>query len=251
LAYDDGTAEQVYGILGNEALLAYEFNLNVTDTLKAIQIQFAHMNVDATKYLFDLLVWQNIDIPNGTTDKIIQRETFLKPIYIDSLNGWATYALDTAQIVPSGKFYIGIKHLQSAYLNFGFDVNNDAHTQIYYNTGLGWFQSILNGALLMRPLFDACVPFGTAINNVSANEIINYKVYPNPASQHIIFETDIHKIDELKIYDVVGKQVLSIFNTYQSSKINIDIETLNSGLYIINALNYTTGKSITTKFIKE
>jgi hypothetical protein len=197
------------------------------------------------------LVWQSIDIPNGLSDKVIQRETFLKPIYVDSLNGWATYALDTAQILPSGKFYIGIKHLQSAYLNFGFDVNNDAHTKLYYNTGLGWYQSILTGSLLMRPLFDACVPLGTAINDVIANEIINYKVYPNPASQNIIFETDVNKVDEIKIFDVVGKQVLSILNTNQSSKISIDVAQLNSGLYLINALNYTTGKSITTKFIKE
>ncbi|MFM2225231.1 MAG: hypothetical protein RJA07_1433 [Bacteroidota bacterium] len=251
LAYDDGTAEKVYGVLGNDAALAYEFALNTSDTLKAIQIHFAHMNADVSSKLFDLKVWSSIDIPNGVLDVQIQKETFLKPIYVDSTNGWATYPLDTVQILPSGKFYIGFTQLQADYLNIGFDVNDDAHTHLYVNTGLGWFPSIINGALMMRPLFGSCVPLGTFINDVAANQIQDYKLYPNPATHTIVLQTNNETVDEIKIYDIMGREFFMLKNNHHSTSNTIDIEKLEAGIYVIKALNYTNGKTITTKFIKE
>jgi hypothetical protein len=251
LAYDDGTAEKVYGVLGSDAKIAYEFNLNADDTLKAIQIHFAHMNSDVSTKLFDLYVWSSLDIPNGVSDVQIQRETFLKPIYIDSINGFTTYSLDTLQALSAGTFYIGFKQLQSDYLNIGYDINNDSHTKLYYNTGLGWFQSIINGALMMRPLFGGCIPQGTFINDVSTQKIINYQLYPNPSSSSITLTTDEEIIHQIKIYDVIGKERLVIQNINHQFSNTINIESLESGIYFIKAINFTTGKTITSKFIKD
>jgi hypothetical protein len=251
LAYDDGTAEKVYGVLGSDAKLAYEFNLNVADTLKAIQIHFAHMNADVSNKLFDLIVWSFIDIPNGVNDIQIQKETFLKPIYVDSTNGWATYSLDTIQALAAGKFYFGFKQLQSDYLNIGFDVNNDSHTKLYYNTGLGWFQSIINGAIMMRPIFGSCVPQGTFINDVAANKISNYKLFPNPSNSIITLTTNEEIINEIKIFDVLGKKIMNLQNENNAFSNTINIQHLETGIYFLKGINFTTGKTITTKFIKE
>jgi hypothetical protein len=249
-AYDDGTAEKVYGLLGNDAKFAYEFNLNIQDTLKAIQIHFAHMNADVSAKLFDLLVWSSIDIPNGVSDIQVQKETFLKPIYVDSLNGWATYPLDTVQVLKAGKFYIGMKQLQTDYLNMGFDMNNDAHTKLYYNTGLGWFQSIITGSLMVRPLFGSCIPKGTFIDDITTQQTHNYQLYPNPTSSQITFETNEIMIDEIKVFDILGQEQLSQSNFIHSSKSILNIEKLNAGIYFLKAINFENGKIITTKFIK-
>lgn len=250
-AYDDGTAEKVYGVLGSDAKIAYEFNLNVDDTLKAVQIHFAHMNSDVSNKLFDLMIWTSIDIPNGVSDVQIQRETFLKPIYIDSINGWTTYSLDTVQALSAGKLYIGFKQLQSDYLNIGYDINNDSHTKLYYNTGLGWFQSIIPGALMMRPIFGNCVPQGTFINEIANHKINNYQLFPNPSNSNITLTTDEAIINEITIYDVVGKTRMVLQNSNNQFSNTLNIESLESGIYFLKGINFTTGKTITTKFIKE
>lgn len=61
---------------------------------------------------------------------------------------------------------------------------------------------------------------------------LTFKVYPNPASTNIsILSTK--KIDEIRLYNQVGKMLFYKRNDFQ----NMDISNLPSGLYIIEAIN--------------
>ena len=146
-AYDDGTPEEGYGLTPEGAKLAYRFRLNVKDTLRAIQMFFNHTLNDANERYFNLMVWQD---NNGKPGEVIYSQLNEKVEYSSNLLGFHTYMLD--EPVPvNGIFYIGWEQQSSENLNLGYDRFNNAQENIYYNSTGEWFQSIYNGALMMRP----------------------------------------------------------------------------------------------------
>ena len=71
------------------------------------------------------------------------------------------------------------------------------------------------------------------------------KIFPNPTSEKIYFDSDLDKIQEVKVYDMSGKLILS------KEKIEnyLNVSQLNPGLY---KLILTTEKGVTTGgFIKQ
>ena len=61
-----------------------------------------------------------------------------------------------------------------------------------------------------------------------------YKLFPNPAENQITITTPT-PIDNAKIevYDFLGRRVLHSFYKNQADNINVNIEQLNSGIYIV------------------
>lgn len=81
---------------------------------------------------------------------------------------------------------------------------------------------------------------------VNENAIAGLKVYPNPASNGIIYiETALNAEKNVAIYDLLGKQVV---NTTTSSS-EISVANLNSGLYIVKITE--NGATSTRKLIIE
>ncbi len=76
---------------------------------------------------------------------------------------------------------------------------------------------------------------------VSLNNTI--KVYPNPALDRILIQTD-HEIDHVLLYSPLGKKVGEFANTKE-----LDISYLNSGIYYLKISS--NGASITKKVIKK
>ncbi|EDP70447.1 CHU large protein; uncharacterized [Flavobacteriales bacterium ALC-1] len=74
----------------------------------------------------------------------------------------------------------------------------------------------------------------------------NVKVYPNPANDFINIESNNAQITEVKLYDILGKQVLS---QYELSNNRLDISDLTSGVYFMKIS--ANGNSITKKVIKK
>jgi hypothetical protein len=237
-AYDDGSAEKAYGIQGDLSKLALAFKINVADTIKAIQIHFAHFNADVSTKLFNLMIWNNIDLNNsGALDQIKYQQLYLKPVYVDqfydSINGWATYLLDTPQFVNAGTYYIGWQQLQPDLLNIGFDVNNDAHTNLYYNTGTasGWNQSTYQGAIMLRPVMQGtCTPTSTATHAVIKNTNV-ITLSPNPTNGIISFSTENFKNAHYQIIDIYGNIVLK--GAILNSTTEINLLNLKTGVYFI------------------
>ena len=60
------------------------------------------------------------------------------------------------------------------------------------------------------------------------DEVVELSVFPNPASRVLNFDSS---YDEVKVYDVEGRLVMTEFNTDQ-----ISVEGLDQGVYLIKAI---------------
>ncbi len=74
--------------------------------------------------------------------------------------------------------------------------------------------------------------FGSGLISVNEIDKDNFKIFPNPAKNKIFVQQPIPGKAEIKIFDIVGRQSLpTLFNPPQNFE--IDISTLNSGIYFI------------------
>ncbi len=249
-SYDDGTAERAWGLAGLLSKAALEYNLNIPDTLKAIQIHWAHLNQDQRKQLINIIVWQSLDFVNGVTDVVLYSESFKKPIYVDSSNGFTTYVLDTAQILPAGKFYIGFQLLtDTVYL--GRDMNNNSSGHLFVNTGLNWASTITDtGAVMMRPMFGNCIPLNTPLGiNGFVKSCSNILLYPNPTNDAVHIKMPYTAQWKVSIFNLQGQQ---IFNQIENDIMaEISLHHASSGAYLIRVMDVATGKIFSDKIIKQ
>jgi CubicO group peptidase (beta-lactamase class C family) len=95
---------------------------------------------------------------------------------------------------------------------------------------------------LVEYLFDYALSIQTGIPDDISNKDININIYPNPAKDRINIQCDQH-IVELFIYSLTGKEIL-----IEMGNTNIDISTLPSGIYILEAR--TEEGIVRQKFVK-
>jgi hypothetical protein len=229
-AYDDGTPEQGYGLTPAGSKLAYRFTLNTKDTLRAIQMFFNHTQYDANEKFFNLMVWRD---NNGKPGDVMYSQLNELVEYPTGLLGFHTYFLDQP-ILVNGTFYIGWEQQTGDNLNLGYDAYNNAQQQIFYNSTGEWFQSVFQGALMMRPMLGK--PFdisGVEENTISAGAITPY---PNPLNGNLIrfrgtgkYEDPLSTNDfRVSILNLPGEEIFS--GAFHNQ---LDPGKLIPGLYII------------------
>ncbi len=186
-AYDDGTAERAYGLIGTGAKLAQRYETYAPDTLYAVYIHWAFVTGGVGDKFFSLIVFDDIDT-TGTTDfdSVLYQEDFLVPRYPDSLNAWFVYRLD--EPVPvDGIFYIGWLQSQEDLLNVGFDRNTDASGELFFNLGDAWLRSALPGTVMMRPQAGPDYRSYPFVSGLPASPAAAepFAVWPNPATDAV------------------------------------------------------------------
>ena len=254
-AYDDGGAELAIVAARSGDEVAVKFHANVADTLRALQIFIPRIAGDITgQQRFNLKVWVG-DL--NTTPAY--RADFQKPVYVDSLNGWTTYSLDTTPVaLPVGDFYIGWQQATdpsspNQAIPVGYDRNNnDKVVNNFMNIGNGWqplssgTAPIQDGAIMIRAIVGDFTPFTT---NTAANEttLAEPKIYPNPTSGQLFIdiEDDIENYS-YRIYNIAG-QALQEGNLQQ----HIEVSSLVNGIYFINIYHRTKAIHFNQKFIKQ
>lgn len=224
-AYDDGTAEAGYGIVGSQASVAYRFDPVIADTLKGVYIYFNHTQNDYNVKNFTLTVWDN---NNGRPGNIIYEREDCVPQFGDNLNDFVFYALDE-EIIVNSTFFIGWQKVTNDVLNCGFDLNRMANDKLFYNVTGEWVQSTQKGALMLRPVFG----HAPKANNDIIYTQLNYDIYPNPASDYLNISSD-NIFTNIEIYDASGKLVL--IDGYTD---RVNIRNLNSGIYYIHLKSET------------
>ncbi|HOE03909.1 MAG TPA: T9SS type A sorting domain-containing protein [Bacteroidales bacterium] len=229
-AYDDGSAEQGYGIAGQGtagSAVALMFEPLQADTLRGVNIFFNQVLNDANIHYFYLMVWEN---DGGVPGDTLVEQIGVRPIYTDSLNEYRYYALDTPVFV-SGAFFIGWVKTTDDMLNVGFDKNRDASSKLLYNTDGNWTQSSLKGAIMVRPVFGKD-PNPLSIPVVPESRFV---LYPNPASNQVNIASEYGTLDgECFIYDCSGRLQFS-GKAYET----IDVSQWNNGLYIVHVMRDT------------
>jgi len=223
-AYDDGSAEKGYGLSGQgtaNASLAYKFEPYMADTLYGVYIYFNRTQGDGNVKYFYLTVWEN---NNGIPGDTIVSRLGVRPSFSNEINGYVYYPLDTAVYID-GPFYIGWIKTTNDMLNCGLDMENDAHDKIFYNVSGTWQNSIISGALMIRPVFGYEV---RDFASVPAPRItMPCSIYPNPASTEINIDGDAD-FSEVMIYDSLGRLVMQ-----SGTERVINVSALPEGTYFV------------------
>ncbi|MDA3779778.1 MAG: T9SS type A sorting domain-containing protein [Bacteroidales bacterium] len=246
-AYDDGTAENGYGLLGDGTKygqVACQFETYKEDTLQAIQFYFNKTRNNANQQYFNLMIW---DDNNGKPGNLLYSQTGVKPIYEDSLNKFSIFNLDN-KLILDGKFFVGWQKTTTDMLNIGFDVNRISTDKLFHNINGSWENSEFEGALMIRPVFGKPCNINTGINNENnrVDKKFDFKIYPNPAKEIINISIDDSWIDNYScmIFDSYGRIVYSV----AQCKRRVNLSEYASGVYFLR-LTSKNGVNATKKFI--
>ena len=98
------------------------------------------------------------------------------------------------------------------------------------NTGTGYYTPIIIncGAL-----------------SVEEGVLVDSKIYPNPTNGVVHFETTSHRLLNITVYDIFGKQIAQLQDANTA-----DISNLSSGMYVVKLFNPATSLTEIHKIIK-
>jgi Secretion system C-terminal sorting domain len=242
-AYDDGTAESGYGVQGSGEKVAYRFTLNRPDTLYGLQMFINRTQNDANDMYFDLAVWRD---NAGEPGELLFTKANNKPKFPDQLNQMQFYPFNEG-VAVSNTFWVGWIQYTNNYLNVGFDRTRDASEQIsYYVPGEGWFKTLYDGALMIRPIMSDKYITGT--EEIISNQVDAIEIYPNPVNGGVInIRVNGNTNDQIfdySIYNTFGQQI----KTGQTQN-QISTKLLNNGVYILRLFWPEKNKTISKKII--
>lgn len=243
-AFDDGTAENGYGIVGlgtENAMVSMQFDSYIEDTLRGVQLYFNNLaNNSQTKY-FKIHVWDDNNGKPGNIIYTLENQVVPKN---NQLNKFVLFLFDE-EIIVRNKFYIGWQKQNSPdMLNVGYDVNRNNKDKLFYNFTNQWKQSEFDGTVMLRPMF------GHEINTITGAKKIKrdlrYNVFPNPANDYLQIEIDQNNYSnyQYSIFDSFGR----IHKTGYLNNAPINISNLDSGIYFIK-VNSENGENSTKKII--
>lgn len=232
-AYDDGTAENGYGLTSTASrmYLACRFDLNVQDTLTALDMMFNNtLGDDNANVQFYITVWR---AENGIPGAVLYcDQARRRPV----TGEFSRYVLEH-EVVVDGSIFVGLEQVGNDYINMGFDRSLNSADRIYYLTSTQWQQSILSGSLLLRPCFGAAATVGIA--PVAAEKTLT--VHPNPATDEVWID-GMEAGTTVQLYDSRG----SLMATTTGERMTV--RHLPAGLYLLRAVT-PDGETYTAKLI--
>lgn len=235
-AYDDGQAELGYYLKFYGTQVALRYTLNVTDTLRAMDIFFIPVNSSniSNKNIFRMCVWSS---SGGQPGSLIYRDSLMAPIFLDwGYNQLPRYPLTTPLILSPGTYFFGIQCYppSSQYsVTIGLDVNYNHSNAMYYNSTGVWNPSSVKGSLMIHPVFgDSAKAVG--IQQIAIKQDVF--VYPNPISngQYLNIQNEYKDPYQIKIINLLGQEVFS--NYYTQSTIQVPVQNIPSGIYIVQII---------------
>lgn len=248
-AYDDGTAEAGVGLNGSAGSYAVQFELNVADTLRGIQLYINQTLSGTNNQYIDLTVWNDY---LGAPGQIVGQMKDIIPANADSLNVFQTFWFDTPIIVdetsfPGLLFYIGWQQSSIDNLNIGFDRYNDSHDKRFYNVSGNWQMSDEQhaGSLMLRPVVGLVNPLSNP--ELSASSL--FTIFPNPVTvdEFNIALPQEWKTDpniDLELFDSSGRMV------YQNSfRPVVSAANLKNGIFLARLVNHDNNRTASQRFI--
>ncbi|MDR2359593.1 MAG: T9SS type A sorting domain-containing protein [Prevotellaceae bacterium] len=257
-SYDDGTAENGYGLFGTgtaNGKVAVRFTPYQTDSLRAINMYFNLARDSANAKSFRVVVWAD---NNGLPGKVLSNPKVLSPTFSDGLNQFTTYKLPEAIEIKRGQpFYIGWEQLSETFLNIGYDANSAPGSVTFYHINNTWYPSLYTGALMLRPVFgkasgipaDAVPLTPDAVQPATQN----VTVFPNPARDvvNIRYETEsegsvIPAACRIDLFDMSGRFVRTVTTTNGS----FSVLGLENGLYMLRISGNNQTKTTRTILVQ-
>jgi hypothetical protein len=231
-AYDDGTAEAGYGLVGEGAKtgkVACRFtNLGGTDSLRAVDFYFNQSFDNASRKYFRLAIWAD---DNGSPGELIFTQDGGIPYY-DGINRFQRMVIDSALFVQ-GTYYVGWMQTTADFLNIGFDRQNNHQDDLFYNLNGTWVNSSFEGTVMIRPVFTNKSLKTSSDGSLFIGDAgLNARTYPNPANDRITVETD-EPAGNLRVslFDLNGRMVRDLVRT--GPTVSMDVAAVPNGLYFI------------------
>ena len=233
-AYDDGSPEAGYGLSGSGNSAALRFKLNMPDTLTQVQMYF-NPTVLGNEDYFYLTVWESLE------PEVILYEELVQVSLSDDASGFISFDLDEL-IVVSNEFFVGFTQTSDANLNVGFDLSFSPQESLFYDAGDGWYPSIFEGSLMIRPVFANYKGDETL---TVINDEDGVQIYPNPLkSGNLTVAVDDGRNYLIHIYSLLGKLV---YSTQFQEQLNLDF--LKEGVYLLRFENQISGEIKSQKLI--
>ena len=220
-AFDDGTAERGYSLNAIQAKMAVKYYPILDDLLRGIQLFFPPVLVDASTNSFKIGVWS---YDNGKPGSPIWKgDSLYKPQY-SVWNEYLRYTIPPLNLADT--VFIGIEQNIASRLYVGFDRNTKNEDKLYYNLDGNWFQSTLEGSLMLRPMFGQEVT-----SNVSVEEDLEWdlSVYPNPTNDVLKLKYNGESTLEFRMYNLLGQELSS--GLYEEF---IDVSQIEAGVYVLH-----------------
>lgn len=222
-AYDDGTAETNFSLnnSGNRQL-AYRFDLNQPDHVRAIRVYLTKTNVPG--HIITFRLWDAVEgLP---APGVKASRTFAIPP-VEHLNQF--FDIIFPEPVPvNGSFFIGFSLPASIpdFVNVGYDLNERSPGRILYNNNAtGWLAfNEVPGALMLRPMMGLV----TGKPEANTKEASALKVFPNPGTGLFRIAGD---YQELCLRDLNGRVLLC--KTRKEAGHQLDLRHLNPGIYLL------------------
>lgn len=231
-AYDDGSAEQAYGINGNQAMLAYKFTPYEADSVIGVSMSFVPTVQDVTSKMFLITIWNDDNGKPG--QKIYEDDYFFprNPTYGYGHNSFNNYYLkDTLKVPVSGSFYIGWRQLDDVKLCVGLDRNTNNKDKIFYSTngGATWINTIYDASLLIRPIFSTALDATLGIQKTLANDTYTFGAYPNPTSDILTITTNHPMYEGADLFNLNGQLLKSL----DKSEMTLSLAEMQQGIYLL------------------
>ena len=121
-------------------------------------------------------------------------------------------------------FYVGFKQNNNNFLPVGLDKNTNSSNKIFYKVDGMWNQNtVINGSLIIRPVFGKTNYVLTSINEIELERGLN--IYPNPSNGKFYLS---EAADIIFILNSEGKKIMNLKSTNE-----IHLENYPKGNYII------------------
>ncbi|MCO5247837.1 MAG: T9SS type A sorting domain-containing protein [Chitinophagales bacterium] len=261
-AYDDGSAERTYRLVNYDiGIIAVKFHATIPDTLRAIRVyfpDFPNFSGSTKDPLFNVAIYSAID-SLGINDEVVYREELIDKsnFHIPEgtpFNGFAYYTFNPEvndgkdYILVDGDFYIAIEQEKKNDVDIGFDLNTNHSGNMFYNVGNGWFNSQFPGSIMINAIMGPRLSglYTTVKQNRFSN--LDLKVYPNPAKDIIRLQVETDAKYSYQVFDISGKMILAGDMLHSE---NVDVSSLNAGVYFIYLQDVSTNTFGSAKFIKQ
>ncbi|MDR3227639.1 MAG: T9SS type A sorting domain-containing protein [Prevotellaceae bacterium] len=238
-AYDDGTAENGYGLFGVGSAagkVAVQFYCFASDSLRGVYLYFNHTINDINENnKFRLTVWSD---DNGVPGEILYTQNATKPTYSDSLNQFVAYKFTKPVFVGRRtNFYVGWQQTNDDFINLGFDRNRNHQDKVFYTlSNNSWETSIYEGSPMLRPIFSPASRFPenpVLPPETSSTGVVGVILSPNPSSDYIRMawadEAENTTAKRVEIYNMRGNLV----KIENSDNNIINVSNLQAGTYIV------------------
>ena len=165
-----------------------------------------------------------------------------------------TAAIDHNGYVLGNKYYIANYRAGMRVLDISDIANGNITEEGYFDTYTASNSAAFDGAWNVYPYFASGNIVISDIDSgfflvkasslgVSESDQLGFSIYPNPSENNITIKSTSDPIAIVEIYNVLGQRVLNL-NFSESLSENINISSLNSGLYLVKINANTTRRLI-------